>query len=151
MGRTKGFRVTRKAAEDFLGFTPPKVTDKIKAHPNLLALHNELTKPLEPLKYKLQDLPSPDTTFVKPLGNTQHLPFQVFRTHLGNLPVYTEFRNNRSKKVTVLRKVIGDTEELKQELAKVVSNSPISEKVGRLEIKGLHSQVVKLWLRRLGF
>ena len=55
------------------------------------------------------------------------------------------------KKVTVVRKVFGDINEFKEELAKVVSNSPIEERMGSVEISGLHSQKVKLWLRRLGF
>lgn len=85
------------------------------------------------------------------MGNTSHLPFQIQRTHLGNLPVYTEFRNDRNRKLTVVRKITGDVEEFKAELAKVVSNSPIYDKVGRVEVKGLHTELVKLWLRRLGF
>jgi hypothetical protein len=40
---------------------------------------------------------------------------------------------------------------LKEELAKIVSNAPIEEKMGRLEISGLHSEKVKLWMRRVGF
>ena len=55
------------------------------------------------------------------------------------------------KKVTVVRKITGDINELKEELAKVVSNAPIEEKMGRLEISGLHSEKVKLWMRRVGF
>ncbi len=73
------------------------------------------------------------------------------RTHSNNLPVYTDYRNGGMKKVTVVRKIIGDVNEFKTELSKVVSNSPIEDKMGRLEISGLHSEKVKLWLRRLGF
>ena len=51
----------------------------------------------------------------------------------------------------MVRKVFGDVEAFKGELAKVVSNAPITEKMGRLEISGIHSQKVKLWLTRLGF
>ena len=51
----------------------------------------------------------------------------------------------------MVRKVIGDVDDFKQELAKIVSNSPIEEKMGRIEVNGLHSEKVKLWLRRLGF
>lgn len=53
--------------------------------------------------------------------------------------------------MTVIRKIEGDVEALKLELAKVVSNASIEEKMGRLEITGVHSQKVKLWLTRLGF
>ena len=54
-------------------------------------------------------------------------------------------------KVTIVRKIFGDVNEFKNELSKIVSNSPIEEKMGRIEIAGFHTQKVKLWLRRLGF
>ena len=38
-----------------------------------------------------------------------------------------------------------------RELKKVVSNSEVTQKIGRIEIKGIHSQKVKLYLRKLGF
>ena len=65
--------------------------------------------------------------------------------------MYTDYRNGGMRKLTVVRGVSGDINEFKEELAKVVSNSPIEEKMGRVEISGLHSEKVKLWLRRLGF
>ena len=55
------------------------------------------------------------------------------------------------RKVTVVRRIYGDINEFKTELSKVVSNAPIEEKMGRIEISGIHSDKVKLWLRRLGF
>ena len=93
-------------------------------------------------------------TFVplsQPLGLLEDLPFQVTRTHTGNLPVYTDTRAGGQRKVTVVRKLFGDVEAFKQELSKIVSNAPIEDKVGRLEISGFHSKKVKLWLTRLGF
>jgi hypothetical protein len=38
-----------------------------------------------------------------------------------------------------VRRIFGNVEEFKSELSKVVSNSPIEEKMGRLEISGLHT------------
>ena len=61
------------------------------------------------------------------------------RTHSGNLPVYTDMKKGGQAKVTVVRKIMGDVDSLKVELSKVVSNAPITEKMGRLEINGLHS------------
>ena len=52
---------------------------------------------------------------------------------------------------TIIRNITGDVNQMKEELAKVVSNSPIHEKMGRLEINGLHSTKVKFWLTKLGF
>ncbi|CDW82189.1 ribosomal protein [Stylonychia lemnae] len=120
-------------------------------HPNVKQRWNEMTQPPIPLKYKLQELPTPDYTLIKPLGLSETLPFQVERTHSNNLPVYTDFRNGGMRKVTVVRKLFGDVDEFKTELSKIVSNSPIVEKQGRLEISGFHTEKVKLWLRRLGF
>ena len=39
----------------------------------------------------------------------------------------------------------------KEELAKITSNSAIHEKMGKVEVSGMHSAKVKLWLTRLGF
>eukprot|EP00357_Protocruzia_adherens_P035586 CAMPEP_0115013180 /NCGR_PEP_ID=MMETSP0216-20121206/25237_1 /TAXON_ID=223996 /ORGANISM="Protocruzia adherens, Strain Boccale" /LENGTH=132 /DNA_ID=CAMNT_0002382495 /DNA_START=38 /DNA_END=436 /DNA_ORIENTATION=- len=120
-------------------------------HPAGKKLQNQLSSPLPPLKYSLQELPSPDTTMNTPLGGTDHLPFQVDRTHTGNLPVYSDFRNDYTRKLTIVRKLTGDMEEFKKEISKVCSNAPVTEKVGRIEVKGVHTGAVKLWLRRLGF
>ena len=86
-----------------------------------------------------------------PLGPLEELPFEVERTHKGNLPVYTDIRSGGTRSLTVVRKITGDIDAFKTELSKVVSNSPIEEKMGRLEVSGIHSQKVKLWLTRLGF
>jgi large subunit ribosomal protein L49 len=67
------------------------------------------------------------------------------------LPVYTDLRTGGSRQLTVVRKIYGDVEAFKSELSKVCSNAPITDKMGRLEVNGIHSQKVKLWLTRLGF
>ena len=79
------------------------------------------------------------------------LPFSVERTHASNIPVYTDIKHGGSRKCTVIRKITGDLNLFKEELSKVVSNAPITDKMGRVEVTGLHSQKVKLWLMRLGF
>ena len=91
------------------------------------------------------------TNINEPLGPLEELPFEVERTHKGNLPVYTDIRSGGNRQVTVVRKVTGDIDAFRTELSKVVSNSPINDKMGRLEVNGIHSQKVKLWLTRLGF
>jgi large subunit ribosomal protein L49 len=151
MARGKGWRVLRKAAEEFTNFQPPKTSTKIKVHPNLLALHDRMSQTPKPLKYKLHEMPSAENSITQPLGPIETLPFQISRTHTGNLPIYTDYRNDRTRKLTIIRRISGDINDFKEELAKVVSNAPISEKVGRLEVKGLHKPVIEVWLRRLGF
>ena len=75
----------------------------------------------------------------EPLGTLEALPFSVERTHKGNLPVYTDTRAGGQRKVTVVRKIFGDSDIFKAELSKIVSNSPILEKNGRFEISGFHT------------
>ena len=55
------------------------------------------------------------------------------------MPVFTDIRSGSMRSLTVVRKLYGDVEAFKTEVAKVVSNSPIVEKQGRLEISGVHS------------
>ena len=64
--------------------------------------------------------------------------------------MYSEYKHGGQQKKTVIRNIFGDIEEFKEELSKVVSNSPIIEKMGRLEVSGIHTSKVKLWLTRLG-
>jgi len=134
-------------------------------HPDAKRKWNQMTQAPLPLKYKLHELEAfepankmEDILKMKafrplnePLGVIDKLPFEVERTSTGNLPVYTDFRAGGNRSVTVVRKIFGDVDEFKDELSKVVSNSPIEEKMGRLEVSGLHTQKVKVWLSRLGF
>ena len=83
--------------------------------------------------------------------SNQSLPFTIHRTFRKNLPVYTEYKQGGNIQKTIVRNITGDLSEFKSELTKVVSNSPINEKMGRIEINGLHTKKVKLWLTRLGF
>ena len=46
-------------------------------HPDVKERWNTMTQQPEPLKFKLQELPTPDTTFAKPLGTLETLPFEV--------------------------------------------------------------------------
>ena len=105
---------------------------------------------------EIEDLPqmAAENIFVplnKPLGPLETLPFDIERTHKGNLPVYTDTRAGGQRRVTVVRKIFGDLDAFKEELSKIVSNAPIEDKQGRIEVSGFHTQKVKLWLTRLGF
>ena len=73
------------------------------------------------------------------------------RTTRGNLPVYTDFKMNGQQKRTQIRNITGDINAFKEELAKITSNSTMHEKMGKVEVSGIHSAKVKLWLTRLGF
>jgi len=104
------------------------------------------------LKYPLQQLPPPASSgFLAPLGNTEGLPFQVERTTSNNLPVYTDYRNGRTRERTILRKIKGDEMELSQELSALLGGVEVYHYVGRIEVKGLHSTKIRTWLQQLGF
>uniref|UniRef100_A0A6B2LU29 Large ribosomal subunit protein mL49 n=1 Tax=Arcella intermedia TaxID=1963864 RepID=A0A6B2LU29_9EUKA len=105
------------------------------------------------MRFQLQDLPP--TTFASgyrpPLGNTAGLPFKISRTPSSNLPVYSEFRNGRTRVRTILRKFEGNVEELSQELSAVLGGKEVYHYTGRLEVDGMHREKIKDWLLRLGF
>jgi hypothetical protein len=75
-----------------------------KLHPKALAKRIQYSQPLEPLAFKLQDvqnLTAADMFYphskhrFKPLGVKQDLPFAVYRSTNGNLPVYRDYKNRR--------------------------------------------------------
>lgn len=84
------------------------VMKPLRVFPDAAKIYNEMIQEPLPLKYKLQALPDPDTTLNKPLGNTSHIPFLIERTHNNNLPVYSEYKNGREKRITIVRKIYGD-------------------------------------------
>lgn len=126
-----------------------------RLHPNAKRVYNRMIQQPEPLTYKLQEIPEREKNYFweisKPIGGTEHLPFQIMRTHTNNLPVYMDYKMGRSQKKTVIRHIMGDVEAFKKELSKIVSNSEIEHKVGKVIVTGKHTEKVKLWLRKLGF
>ena len=124
-----------------------------------------MTKEPVPLKFKLHQVEQKDAAestydlfetykdfhVNEPLVPIEPLPFAIERTHKSNLPVYTEYKLGGQQKKTIIRNITGDVSQFKEELSKIVSNSPITEKMGRVEISGMHSAKVKFWLTRLGF
>ena len=91
----------------------------------------------------MQDAPSSSET-------AADLPFHVYRSRLGNLPVYTDTRLGGSKKVTIVRKYAGDVADLGYRLQRLC-DKPVTQFHGRLEVKGHHKQKVEEWLASLGF
>ena len=67
--------LTDKYIEKMIVREPKTKIDNL--HPKAKQKWNQMTQPLEPLKYKLQELPQPDTTWQTPLGAAETLPFQV--------------------------------------------------------------------------
>jgi translation initiation factor 1 (eIF-1/SUI1) len=82
----------------------------------------------------------------------QHDVSQVFRTEAGKqLPVYTDYRNGRTRCMTIVRRFRGDEAELAAELSRVCDNRPVIIRPGRVEVKGNYRGRVCEWLARLGF
>ena len=79
-------------------------------HPKLVERMNVMTQAPLPLTYKLQKIPKGHDIYNDPIGNNKHLPFFVARTHLSNLPVFTEYRNNGMRKLTIIKKLRGDVD-----------------------------------------
>eukprot|EP01121_Diplochlamys_sp_Union-15-3_P012742 TRINITY_DN3861_c0_g1_i1.p1 TRINITY_DN3861_c0_g1~~TRINITY_DN3861_c0_g1_i1.p1 ORF type:complete len:149 (-),score=26.46 TRINITY_DN3861_c0_g1_i1:8-454(-) len=134
------------------GPTRPKKRKRV-GFTNIPPWKRDSPKPLEPLKYPLQDLPVSDkpSGWMDAIGNTEHLPFRIKRTKSKQLPVYSDIKNGGSVLLTVVRKYDGDVKELKEELSRLLGGAEVVEHVGRLEVKGHHVADIKLWLRRLGF
>ena len=73
------------------------------------------------------------------MGPLSPLPFNVDRTYRNNLPVYTELKDGGNRKSTEIRLITGDIQAFKEELAKIVSNEDIKEKMGKVSVNGIHS------------
>jgi large subunit ribosomal protein L49 len=91
---------------------------------------------------------SPPAAGEAPVG----LPFAVSRTALGqSLPVYTEYKGGRTKVVTVVRRIRGDVDALKEELEKVCEGAEIDIRLGKVVITGNYHGRVKMYFSGLGF
>lgn len=89
-------------------------------------------------------------------GGGQRLHFAVVRSQNGNLPVYTDLRNGRTNKRTILRKYTGDVNALRAALrAELKEQTGKDMEVfmyhGRMEVRGHHQEILRNWLTRLGF
>eukprot|EP01138_Halocafeteria_seosinensis_P000185 gb/GECG01000191.1/.p1 GENE.gb/GECG01000191.1/~~gb/GECG01000191.1/.p1 ORF type:complete len:162 (+),score=10.76 gb/GECG01000191.1/:1-486(+) len=90
--------------------------------------------------------------YVPPQGASQDIPFRVERTTKGRqLPVYTDYRNGRTRVMTILRRYKGDTHTLRQAVSEICDGRPVIQRPGRLELKGDYSKPLKDYLARLGF
>ena len=67
--------ITDKYVERMIVREPKTKTEHL--HPDIKERWNQMTQPPLPLKFKLHELPEKDTTWVKPLGTIEPLPFQV--------------------------------------------------------------------------
>ena len=120
MWKYRGFRTPfggrNNIKEEFLKtFIVRESLQKLnRIHPRAKRVYNRMIQEPLPLTYKLKEIPEKQSTmpfeFNKPLGGTEVLPFQIFRTHTDNLPVYTDFKRGGTVKETIVRNIKGDVE-----------------------------------------
>lgn len=107
------------------------------------------------LTYPLREIPQELITPSKwspPLGDIDTLPFRVFRTTKAKaIPVYTDYKNGRTRCLTLVRRLRGDLPAFATEMSKVCDGRPVTIRPGRVEVKGNYRGRVEEWLKRLGF
>ena len=124
----------------------PEAPDVAVPAPSLVAPAPEVAAPL-----LARTLPSGWAPPL-PAAATAGLPFHVARTSLGRqVPVYSDYRNGRSRKLTLVRKVTGDAERLVEELRRLTGGASVVARPGRIEIEGDRCREVRAWLMSLGF
>ncbi|CAK9782201.1 hypothetical protein CC85DRAFT_282214 [Cutaneotrichosporon oleaginosum] len=105
---------------------------------------------------------APAAEHAAPATRPRTLGYLVERSTQGNLPVYSEYRNARSNRLTVVRKVSGDVGALRNDIAQYLADGHIDPlrappKVyirptsGHVEIKGHWVEEIKEWLAMRGF
>lgn len=126
-------------------------------HPAALRAQQRIQRPeieIPPLKYEPTYVP-PVVSFngwsPAPSKPIMELPFHVQRTSLGlQLPVYRDYRNGRTRVLTILRRFRGNEQELQMEMSKVCGGKEVISRPGRLEVVGDHANEIKKWLVGLG-
>ena len=86
-------------------------------------------------------------------GESEASRWAVVRSASGQLPVYRDIRNHNSRELTVIRKVLGDANALRENIIRDfnVDEKHVWTKVGRVEVKGRHKAEIAKWLEGKGF
>lgn len=82
--------------------------------------------------------------------------YVVARTSNHSLPVYSEIKNGGTQQLTIIRRIQGDVEALKSDMAALFPDSPknhikINPTNNHIIIKGLYVNELKQWLANKGF
>ncbi|KAJ1837489.1 mitochondrial 54S ribosomal protein img2, partial [Coemansia sp. RSA 2703] len=81
-------------------------------------------------------------------------PYFVRRTRFQSLPVYRDTKNGGTRKLTIVRRVEGDLEALRSDLAQALGENShiVVRKISQqLVIKGDCTRGVREWLTKKGF
>jgi large subunit ribosomal protein L49 len=80
---------------------------------------------------------------------SSNLPYSIFRTANGELPVYKVYKGNGRTVNTVVRNILGDVDAFRRELA-LVCEAPVKVHMGTLEVRGIHTWKIKEFLESIG-
>ncbi len=147
----------RRSVPVLMGSKPPRRI------PNPLFLHASEKAPQSTdvdfsqlsLKYPVAN-PNPAFTIPRfgwapKSATTPNYPFFVARSGQNeNLPVFTDFKNGRTKVITIVQKISGNVDELRADMEKVVGK-PVEIKSGKLIVHGNFHLRLKKYLLALGF
>ncbi|KAJ2845716.1 mitochondrial large ribosomal subunit, partial [Coemansia erecta] len=70
-----------------------------------------------------------------------------------SLPVYVDIKNGKTRKLTLIRRIEGDIQALREELSNSLGDSSVQIKStsGQLVIKGDRASEIREWLTKKGF
>ncbi|KUI66036.1 54S ribosomal protein img2, mitochondrial [Cytospora mali] len=104
--------------------------------------------------------PSPPATLqasatAAPITPPRQLSYLVERTASRNFSVYNDTRSGGSKKQTVVKKIVGDAQALRNDITSELGFTKDCVKInpvtGHIKIKGFHADKVQKWLVARGF
>lgn len=89
--------------------------------------------------------------FVFTSVSQRSFPLQVERAGPGKqIPVYRDYLAGRTKAVTIVRRVQGDTAALAAELRRITNGAHVRVRAGKLEVEGDRKEQISIWLQGLG-
>ncbi len=65
--------------------------------------------------------------------------------------MYTDYKNGRTRELTIVRRIEGDAGALAKELYRVTGGAKVEVRPGRVEVAGGRASEIKMWLAGLGF
>ena len=95
----------------------------------------------------------PNTEANRQPGSGNGKGWTVLRTSTGCLPVYTEYRNGRSRILTVVRRIGGDVDALASDLSAILPSShavQVKQPQNHVVIKGNVQRTVRYWMNAIG-
>lgn len=118
-------------------------------------LSSEATSSLYQIRpERLEEISKSPSGWVPRAVPPPQLPFDVERSKTNNLPVYVNYKTNRTKVITSIRKVRGDVKELEKCVRQHLGDDhhyQINELTNQLHIKGEHKDKLVRLLKELGF